>query len=87
MSYKTQNQFIYSKANLKDRTKFKDAFIVKNLTPLRAKLFNYVKKECNDEFVLCHTYKGKVRMKKSAKQQAGKLNPNEVDKKIAIGLL
>ena len=37
-------------------TKFKEAFIVEDLTPSRAKLINYVKKERNDEFVLGHTY-------------------------------
>ena len=29
ISYKKRNKFMHSKANLKDRTKFKEAFIVK----------------------------------------------------------
>ena len=60
MSYKKRNEFMYSKANLNDTTKFKEAFNVEDVTRLRAKLFNYVKKECNDELVLCHTYNGKI---------------------------
>ena len=56
ISYKKRKEFMYSKANLKDMIKFKEAFIVEDLTPSRAKLINYVKKERNDEFVLGHTY-------------------------------
>ena len=48
MSYKKRNEFMYSKSNLKGTTKFKETFVLEDLTPPRAKLFNYVKKECND---------------------------------------
>ena len=41
-------------------------FISEDLTPLRAKLLNYCKNECDKKFVLCHTINGKIRFKKSA---------------------
>ena len=49
---------------------FSNAFITEDLTPLRSKLLRYVEKECDNDFVLCHSRNGKIRMKKSA-QRAG----------------
>ena len=45
---------------------FGNAFI-KDLTPLRSKLLRYVKKECDNDFVLCHSYNSKIRMKSAQK--------------------
>ena len=63
ISYKMRNEFLYSKSKLKNSEEFSQAFI----TPLRLQLFNYVKRELKDDFVMCHTYNGKARMKKSAR--------------------
>ena len=48
---------------------FKNAFITEDLTPIRSKLLNYVKNHCKRKFVLCHTYNGRIRIKKSALEQ------------------
>ena len=62
---------MFSKSKLKECNdeKFKNAFITEDLTPLRSKLLNYVKNDCKGKFVLCHTYNGRIRMKKSALKQ------------------
>ena len=67
VSYRKRNQFMYANSKLSDSSKFKEAFITEDLTPLRSTLLRYVKTECDGKFVLCHTYNGKIRMKQSAK--------------------
>ena len=52
--------------NLKKVKKHAKVFPTANLTPLRLILLNYVKYECNDKFVLCHSMNGRIRMKKAS---------------------
>ena len=60
ISYLKRNGFLYSKSKLKKNGKLKNVFIAEDLTPLKSKLLSYVKNECNGDFVLCHTYNGKI---------------------------
>ena len=71
VKYKHRNDILFSKSKLKECNdeKFKNAFITEDLTPLRSKLLNYVKNDCEGKFVLCHTYNARIRMKKSALEQ------------------
>ena len=72
VKYKHKNDIFFSKSKLKECNdkKFKNAIITEDLTPLRSKLLNYVKNDCKGKFVLCHVYNGRIRMKKSALEQA-----------------
>ena len=63
VSNKKRNELFYKKSELKKSEDYKNAFVVEDITPLRQKLLNYVKNECDGEFVLRHTYNGKIRMK------------------------
>ena len=83
ISYKMRNEFLYSKSTLKNSEEFSQAFITEDLTPLRLQLFNYVKRELKDDFVMCHTFNGTVRMKKLARK-AGKLIRND-EKDTGVG--
>ena len=58
---------------------FSNAFITEDLTPLRSKLLRYVKKVCDNDFVLSHSYNGKIRMKKSAQKTGLPLDKNGND--------
>ena len=70
VSYRKRNELFYKKSELKKSEDYKNALVVEDITPLRQKLLNYAKNECNGEFVLRHTYNGKIRMKKiSAKKR------------------
>ena len=71
VKYKHRNDILFSKSKLKNcnNGKFNNAFITEDLTPLRSKLLNYVKNDCDGKFVLCHTYNGRIRMKRSAREQ------------------
>ena len=62
VKYKHRNDILFSKSKLKECNdeKFKNAFITEDLTPLRSKLLNYVKNDCEGKFVLCHTYNGRI---------------------------
>ena len=81
VSYKKRNELFYKKSELKKSEDCKNnAFVVEDITPLRQKLLNYVKNECDGEFVLCHTY-GKIRMKKSARKN-GDLSNDDKDEGI-----
>ena len=84
-SYKKRNKFLKAKSRLRDSKYFPDAFITEDITPLRSKLFHYVKNECLGKFVLCHTINGRIRMKKSAKYE-GKIGNNEKMRGSEIGL-
>ena len=78
VSYKKRNEILFAKAKLKNSETYSNVFISEDLTPLRSKLLQYVKKECSNEFVLCHTTNGNIRMKKSARK-AGTISENEKD--------
>ena len=56
-----------------------------DLTPLRSKLLQYIKKECQNDFVLCHTFNGNIRMKRSAKKQ-GLIGEGEKDQGTGVWL-
>ena len=78
ISYKKRNQFLYSKSKLIEIGEFNNAYTTEDLTTLRSKLFNYIKNECDGEFVLVHTYNGSIRAKRSAHKH-GKLNNGKKD--------
>ena len=65
-SYKKRNELLHAKKNLKGSKNYPKAFLTEDLTPLRSKLLNYVKYECNDKFVLCYSMNGRIRMKKAS---------------------
>ena len=77
-SFKKRNEILFAKSKLKNSAEFQNVFISEDLTPLRFKLLQYVKKENNNNFVLCHTINGNIRMKKSAKK-AGLIQEHEKD--------
>ena len=58
---------MFTKDKLKKSENLHDCFITEDLTQLRFKLLNYVKNNCNNRFVMCHSYNGKIRIKESAK--------------------
>ena len=68
LSYKKRCEFLYAKSKLKEADTLNNILITEDLTPLRIKLFHYLKNECFNQFVMVHTYNGKIRMKKAAKQ-------------------
>ena len=82
-SYKKQKKFLQKKSKLKRSQNFCNAFITEDLTPLRSKLFEYLKETGKGEFVLFHTINGKIRMKKSAKKFSQILGENEKDEGVA----
>jgi len=47
---------------------------------LLSKLLNYVKKHCDDKFVLCHTINERIRMKYSARTEQ-ELNDESKDER------
>ena len=58
--FKKEKKRIYDwKSKVKEQWNVREVFITKDLTPLRSKLLQYVKYECDYEFVLCHTINGK----------------------------
>jgi len=65
-SHTKKESILYEKAKLKNKKDFIDAFISEDLTPLRPKLLWNVKHCCNNQFVLCHSMNGRIRMKRSA---------------------
>ena len=79
VKYKHGNDVLFSKSKLKECNdeKFENAFITEDLTPLCSKLLNYVKNECNGKFVLCQMYNGRIRMKRSAREQGVLTNGNK----------
>ena len=81
LSYKKRNEFLKAKSRLRDSKHFPDAFITEDINPLRSKLLHYVKNECGEKFVLCHTINGRIKIKKSAKYE-GKIGNNEKDEGI-----
>ena len=80
VSYQKRNEFLCEKSKLKKSMHFGNAFIAEDFTPLRSKLLRYVKKKkCDNDFVLCHSYNGKIRMKKSAQKAGLPLDKNGND--------
>ena len=80
VSFKKRNEFLFAKAELKNSANFRDAFITEDLKQLRHKLLNYVKNNCDNRFVMCHSHNGKIRMKKSARTADNNTNRNGEDK-------
>ena len=78
VSYKKRNEILFAKSKQKNSQEFLNAFLLEDLTLLRSKLLQYVKKECNNKNLLCHTNNGNIRMKKSAKKE-GLIGVNEKD--------
>ena len=78
VSFKKRNEFFFAKSKLRNLKQYENAFISEDLTIFKSPLLNYVKNECDDDFVLCHTCNGKIRMKRSARK--GKvIKENEKD--------
>ena len=71
ISYKKTKRIYFCQIKTEKSELFSDAYITKDLIPLRKKLLNYVKTKCGDQFVMCHTINGKIHMKHSA-AKAGK---------------
>ena len=65
--------------------KFSQAFISEDLTPLCSKLLQYIKKECQNDFVLSLTFNGNMRMKRLAKKQ-GLIEKGEKDQGTSMWL-
>ena len=84
---KEANFFLQSPTLGKAPTKsLKLRLFTEDVTPLRSKLLNYVKNHCDGEFVLCHTYNGRIRMKKSARKH-GNLLTDEKDEGVGEWLM
>ena len=66
ISYKKRNELLHAKKKLKGSKNYSKAILTQDLSPLRSKLLNYVKFECNDKVVLCHSMNGCIRMKKAS---------------------
>ena len=82
LSYKKRCEFLHAKSKLKEADIPNDIFITEDLTPLCIKLFYYLKNECCNQFVMIHTYNGKIRMKKAAQQTDVESNSHNQDKGI-----
>ena len=85
ISHKKRNKILFAKSNLKKTQEFSQVFITEDLTPLRSKLLQYIKKECQNDFVLGHTFNGNIRMKRSAKNQ-GLIGEGEKDQGTGVWL-
>ena len=66
-SYKQRMKFMRNKKviNSKKTGKYKDVFIVEDLTPMRSRLVWFIKKEFGHKFCNVHTMNGTIRLKKS----------------------
>ena len=53
---------MYTKSLLKESSVYENACIAKDLTPLRARLLNYVKEECDGKFIKFRTINGNIRI-------------------------
>ena len=63
VSFKKRNEFFFAKSKLRNLKQYENAFISEDLAILKLRLLNYVKNECDDNFVSCHTRNGKIRRK------------------------
>ena len=82
LNYKTRSQLLSAKSNFKNNAKFPGVFITEDLTALRSKLLHYVKEECENNFVMCHTLNGNIRMKKSARKAGRRIKDGQKDESI-----
>ena len=57
------------------------------MTILKSRLLNYVKNECDDNFVLCHNRNGKIRIKRSSRKEEKLIKENEKDHGIGNWLV
>ena len=55
ISFKKRNEFFFAKSKVRNLKQYENAFISEDLTIPKSRLLNYVKNECDDNFVLCHT--------------------------------
>ena len=78
VSSKKRNEFFFAKSKLRNLKQYENTFISEDLITLKSCLLNYVKNECDDNFVLCHTRNGKIRTKRSARKRKLK-EKNEKD--------
>ena len=69
--FEKRNELFFAKSKLRNLKQYENAFISEDLTILKSRLLNYVKNECDDNFV-CPTRNGKIRMKRFARKE-GKL--------------
>ena len=79
VSLKKRNKFFIAKSKLRNLKQYENDFISKDLTILKSRLLNYVTNECDDNFVLCHTCNGKIRMKRPARKEEKLIKENEKD--------
>ena len=77
-SYRKRMEFMYKKSKLEVQPNFNGAYLMKDLTSLRAKMLKYVKEVGKNKFVLFHTINEKICMKRSA-WEAGTITNNERD--------
>ena len=82
ISNKKRQEFMFAKAKLRDIKGYARVFIAEDLTQLRAKLLQFVKNDCNGDFVCCHTMNSCIRMKRLAVKAGMKLKPGERDQGI-----
>ena len=54
-SYKKQNKILRGESALKTNETFRETFISEDLTPFPTKLLRYIKQECDNTFLQCHT--------------------------------
>ena len=50
------------KSLLKEAPYYENVYIAEDLTPLQARLLNYVEEECDCRFIKCHTINGNIRV-------------------------
>ena len=79
VSFKKRNEFFFAKSKLRRLKQYENAFISEDLIILKSCLLNYVKNECDDNFVLYHTRNEKIRMKRSARKEGKLIKENEKD--------
>ena len=64
----------------------KNAFIVEDLTQLRAKLLWYAKRKCDNKFTKCHTINGKILAQKDGNTDRKWINLSTPDHFHAHGV-
>ena len=71
--YGKRTQIIINKKKLQENAvknncaKFKNTFLVEDLTPLRSKMLWYAKKQCDGKFKNCHTRDGRIKAQRTDK--------------------
>ena len=77
----------FAKSKLRNLKQYENAFISEDLTILKSRQLNYVKNECDDNFVSCHTRNGKIRMKRSERKEGKLIKKNKKDFSIGNWLV